>query len=409
MIHTQDIRRDFPLLKRTIQNKPIIYLDSTATTLKPQPVIDALNEYMSMYSANIFRGIYTISEEATAKYEHTRTVFASFLNTSPEQIIFVRNATEALNLVAYSWLVKRINKNDSIVVTAMEHHSNFVPWQQIAFNSDAQFKVMPVVHDQPLDISLIENYVDNTTKIFAFTAVSNVLGTINPVDQIVKAVRSINAQCLIVVDAAQAVPHMPVDVTLWDADFIVCSGHKMLGPTGFGVLWGKKERLEELPPFLYGGEMIREVTKEKTTYKEIPHRFEAGTPAIAEVIAAASAVEYLQQIGMKQVREHEKEITRYALSRMKELSFISMYGPLDPEYRGGVISFTMSSAHPHDIAQMLNEDNICIRSGNHCAMPLHTEINVMATARASFYIYTTKEEIDTFIEGLQKVHTLFSK
>ena len=408
MINLTTIRKDFPILERTINNKPLVYLDSTATTLKPTTVIQALNDYMSKYSANIFRGIYTISEEATELYEKTRTVFAGFVHTDPQQIIFVRNATEALNIVAYSWLSERLQKNDSVVVTALEHHSNFVPWQQIAFKKQASFKVITVPHDAPLDVSVLNTYIDKTTKVFAFTAVSNVLGTINPVENIVKAVRSINPSCVVVVDAAQAIPHMHVNFNQWDADFVACSGHKMLGPTGVGVLWGKKERLEELSPFLYGGEMIREVTKEKTTFKEIPHKFEAGTPAIGEVIAFGSAVVYLSNLGMDQIRKHEEEITSYALRQFEQLSYITVYGPKDTQFRGGVISFSMKGAHPHDIAQMLNEDNICIRSGNHCAMPLHSEMNVSSTARASFYLYTTKEEIDALVKSLGNIYTVFN-
>lgn len=408
MINLSSIRNDFPILKRTINNKPLVYLDSTATTLKPSPVIQSMDDYMSKYSANIFRGIYTISEEATALYEKTRQLFASFVHTDPEQVIFVRNATEALNIVAYSWLSERLDEGDSVLVTALEHHSNYVPWQQLAYKKHASFKVLPIPHDAPLEVSSLNAYIDKTTKIFAFTAVSNVLGTINPVEKIVKAVRLINPSCVIVVDAAQAIPHMNVNVNQWDADFVACSGHKMLGPTGVGVLWGKKQRLEELSPFLYGGEMIREVTKEKTTYKEIPHKFEAGTPAIGEVIAFGSAITYLSNIGMDHIRKHEAEITSYALDHLQQLPYITVYGPKDTQFRGGVISFTMKGAHPHDIAQMLNDDNICIRSGNHCAMPLHSEMNVSSTARASFYLYTTIEEIDAFIASLGKIYSVFN-
>lgn len=403
----QSVSQDFPILQTRINDKPLIYLDSTATTLKPQVVIDAVRDYMSKYSANIFRGIYSISEKATALYEQTRQLCADLIHTTPEQIIFVRNATEGLNVVSYSWLSSRLTSSDSVVVTSLEHHSNFVPWQQLAQKHLAVFKVIPVAHDKQVDISTLDTYIDRTTKVFAFTAVSNVVGTINPVEKIVNAVRSINPDCLIVVDAAQAIPHMPVNVTEWDADFVACSGHKMLGPTGFGVLWGKKERLEELTPFLYGGEMIREVTAEQTTYKEIPHKFEAGTPAIAEVIGGGSAVSYLLELGMECVREHEREITEYTLSALHQLPYITVFGPRDSRIRGGVISFTMDGVHPHDIAQVLNEDNICIRAGNHCAMPLHKSLGVIATARASFYIYTTTKDIDVFIEGLQKVKKKF--
>lgn len=408
-MNTTAIRQDFPIFEHQSHKKPFVYLDSTATALKPQSVIDAWTRYMSEYSANIFRGIYTISEEATKAYEDTRTLFASFIHAQTDEIIFVRNATEAINLILYSWALEHVTKHDSIVTTIMEHHSNFVPWQVCAQKNGAQLKIIPCNDEGKLVIDSLDTYVDRTTKVFTITAVSNVLGTINDIRSIVQQVKEINPSCIVIVDAAQAIPHMPVDVRAWNADIVVCSGHKMLGPTGFGILWGKKDVLETLSPFLYGGEMIQQVTKEKTSYKELPHRFEAGTPSIAEVIAGKEAVKYLVSLGMDHVREHEKEITAYAMSSLQSLPYIHIYGPQHPEDRGGVLSFTMDGVHAHDIAQLLNEDNICIRAGTHCAMPLHDFYHIPATARASFYIYTNNQDIDLFIESIQKVYKLLHR
>jgi cysteine desulfurase/selenocysteine lyase len=404
----KDVRTDFPLLTREINNKPIIYLDSTATSLKPTRVIDAVTAYNSTYTANIFRGIYTISEEATEKYENARAKVASFIGaTRPEEVVFTRNATESINLVSYAWGTTHIKAGDTVVTTIMEHHSNFVPWQQLGLRQGYECLVWNMNAEGELSISDLDKLITRKTKLFTITAVSNVLGTINPIESIVKEVKKRNPDCLVLVDAAQAVPHMKVDVKAWGADFVVFSSHKMLGPTGVGVLWAKYEHLLEMSPFLYGGEMITEVHVEKTLFKDPPHKFEAGTPDISGVIGLGAAVEYLTALGMDSVREHEKEITKYAMEQMSRISGLTIVGPTH-EHRGGVVAFTLKAAHAHDIAQILNEDNICIRSGNHCAMPLHTHLHIPATARASFYVYTTKSDIDKFIEGLIKVQTLFA-
>jgi len=407
MFSASTIRKDFPLLKRKIHNKHIVYLDSTATSLKPQYVIDKENEYNTKYTANIFRGIYKISEEATAEYEEVRKKVARFINAkNSEEIVFTRNTTESLNLVA-AGIGKTLERNDEIVVSIMEHHSNFVPWQQLALSKGLGFRVWGLGNNYELNIKELDRLITRRTKVLAITAVSNVLGTINPIKEIVKKVKRINPDCLVIVDAAQAIPHMAVDVQDWGADAVAFSSHKMLGPTGVGVLWAKMELLDDLSPYQYGGEMIQEVYIEKSLFKKPPHKFEAGTPHIAGVIGLGSAIDYLTKIGMDSVRKHEKEITSYALNALEKVSGLTVFGPNGVEKRGGVIAFTMKGAHAHDIAQILDEDNICIRSGNHCAMPLHTFLKLPATARASFYIYTTKEDVDALVKGLEKVVLTF--
>ena len=389
MIDASKLRRDFPQLSRKINGRPLVYLDSTATSLKPLAVIKKENEYYTRYTANIFRGIYTTSEEATKEYEDVRIKTAKFIGVSrPEEIIFTRNTTESINLVAACLI-----HGDEVVASILEHHSNFVPWQQLG-----KLKVWDTKES-------LDKVVTRTTKVFAITAVSNVLGTILPIKQIVRKVKTINPHCLVLVDAAQAVPHLKINVLDWGADFVAFSSHKMLGPTGVGVLWGKYELLEAMKPYQYGGEMIEEVRVEKTLFKKAPHKFEAGTPHIAGVIGFGAAIDYLEKLGMDNVRAHEEEIVKYALPLLRSIPGLTIYGP---EKRAGVIAFTMKSAHAHDIAQILNEDNVCVRSGNHCAMPLHLSMGLAATARASFYVYTTKDDIDKLIEGLKRVNNIFA-
>ena len=409
MFDAHQIRKDFPLFERKINGKPIIYLDSTATSLKPRQVIDAMNEYYTKYTANIFRGIYTISEEATKRYEDARGKVAKFIGAiNPDEIVFTRNTSESINLVAYSWATKYIKSGDHIVVPIMEHHSNFVPWQQLGNNRGWNVDIWRSDKSGLLDLRDLDTIITRKTKLLTITAVSNVLGTINPIGNIVKKVKSLNPKCLVLVDAAQAVPHMPVDITKWGADFVVFSSHKMLGPTGVGVLWGHYELLEDMEPFLYGGEMIVEVRENTSLFKHAPHKFEAGTPDIAGVIGLGASVDYLTALGMKNVRLHEETIVGYAIEQLREVPGLTMYGPTDKKQKGGVIAFTMKQAHAHDIAQILDDDNICIRSGNHCAMPLHLDMGIAATARASFYIYTMKEDIDALVNGLHKVAKIFA-
>lgn len=409
MIDETKIRRDFPILERKIDGKPLVYLDSTATSLKPRQVIDKLNDYYTKYSANIFRGIYKISETATQEYEDVRKKTAAFIGVAnPQEIVFTRNTTESINLVASSWARQNIKPGDHILVTIMEHHSNFVPWQQMAKEYGWKIDIWRSDAQGLLNLHDLDKLVTRKTKLLAITAVSNVLGTINPVEEITKNVKLINPNCLVLVDAAQAVPHMPVDVTAWGADFVAFSSHKMLGPTGVGVLWAPYDLLEQMEPYQFGGEMIEEVREDKTLFKKSPHKFEAGTPHIAGVIGLGAAIDYLSHFGMDNVRKHEEKIVSYAMDQLQEIQGLTMYGPNDAKQKGGVVAFTLKQAHAHDVAQILDEDNICIRSGNHCAMPLHLSMGIAASARASFYIYTTKKDIDALTKGLQKVIKIFS-
>lgn len=416
-----NLKSDFPIFKN---NPFLVYLDSTATSLKPQIVIDKLVEYYRQYSANIFRGVYKISEKATEEYEKTREVIGSFIGAKKEEIIFTRNTTESINLIAYSLGRKIIEKDDEIITTIMEHHANFVPWQVLSGETGGVFKVIDISNDGYLDIDfnkfkmqnakmkmtmqnekILEKIITKKTKILALTYVSNVLGTINPIKEIIKTAKRINQKIIIVVDCAQAIPHMKINVKEIGADFIAFSSHKMLGPTGVGILWGKEALLEEMFPFLYGGEMISEVYLEKTIFKKPPYKFEAGTPSIGEVIALKEAVFYLEKIGMEKIREHEKKLTKLAIKRLKEEfgEKIQIFGPQNIEDRGGIVSFVFDRYHPHDVASILDSENIAVRAGHHCAMPLHQRLGVEATVRASFYIYNNENDIEKLIAGLKKV------
>lgn len=409
MFDAKKIRDDFPQLARLINGKPIVYLDSTATSLKPQEVIDKENEYYTKYTANVFRGIYTTSEEATAEYEKARKLTADFIGAvSPDEIVFTRNASESINLVAYSYVLNDFSEGDRIITSIVEHHSNFVPWQQLGNRRGVAVDLWYADREGNLEVSALEKLLTPKTRLIAITAASNVLGTITPIKEIVRTVKRFNPRCLVLVDAAQAVPHMPVDVQAWGADFVAFSSHKMLGPTGIGVLWAKAEHLDAMMPFNYGGDMISEVHVDKTVFKKPPHKFEAGTPHIAGVIGFGKAVEYLTKLGMENVRQHEKELVAYAMEQFTRVEGLNFLGPKDPEVRGGVFAMTLAGTHPHDIAQLLNEDNIFIRAGNHCAMPLHECYNIAATARASFYVYTTRDDIDMLVAALTNVKKMFS-
>lgn len=398
-------KSQFPIFKNQIG---LIYLDSTATSLKPKNVIEKINEYYEKYSANVFRGIYLMSEKATVEFEETRNVVSKFINAkNSNEIVFTRNATESLNLLAYSLGRKILKSRDEIVTTIMEHHSNFVPWQVLANEVGAILKVIDIDEDGYLKL---ENIITKKTKIITLTYVSNVLGTINPVKEIIIKVKKINPKIIVILDAAQAVPHMKIDVQDLGADFIVFSSHKMLGPTGVGVLWGKEKLLNEMYPFMYGGDMIDEVYIDKTTYKKSPHKFEAGTPAIGEIIAFKEAVKFLEKIGMENIRKHEKKITDFAINRLIETfgNEVKIFGPKNIDDRGGIISFSFGKFHSHDIAQILADEGICVRAGHHCAMPLHTRLNVPATVRASFYIYNNEEDVEKLVKGLKKVKKILS-
>ncbi len=405
-------KKDFPIF----QNNPkLVYLDSAATSQKPQVVIDAIRNYYETYNANVRRGLYPIAEKATAMVEKVRREIADFINAKdPSEIIFVRNTTEAINLVAYSFTSHNIKEGDSIATTIMEHHSNFVPWQQLAVQKKADFRVIDIKNDGFLDFERFESRIKNyeswlkKTKIFAITQVSNVLGTINPLSEIITAVKSVNPQIKVLVDAAQSVPHMKVDVQEMDCDFLAFSGHKMMAATGIGVLYGKKALLKQMKPFLYGGEMIREVGIEKTIFADIPYKFEAGTPDVAGIISLGAAIEYLNSTGMENMQKHEKRLIAYCISRMEEIDGISIYGPKDVEDRSGVISFNLDGIHAHDVAQVLGDMGICIRSGHHCTMPLHKKLGVPASARVSFYLYNDESDVDLFIKGIKEVKRIFS-
>ncbi len=402
------IRQDFPILDQKIRGKTLIYFDSAATSQKPKEVIEALDHYYRTLNANIYRGIYYLSEEATEAYERTRRIVATFIGAKDERsIVFTRNATESINLVAQSWGRKNLKEGDEILLTEMEHHSNLVPWQIIANEKGVVLKFISITEEGLLDLSRLDELLTDRTKIFAFTHVSNVLGTINPVKELVQ--RAHAAGAVVLVDGAQAVPHMKVDVEELGCDFYAFSAHKMLGPTGVGVLYGKPEILQNMPPFLGGGEMIMEVYPQYSTWKEIPFKFEAGTSNIADVIVFSKAIEYLQKVGLDEVRRHEKLITEYALKRLKELGDIHIFGPSNVEIKGGVISFKLDDMHPHDLGTLLDHEGIAIRAGHHCAQLLMRKLDVPATARASFYLYNTKEEVDRFVEVLDRARKYFGR
>jgi len=402
-----DIRKDFPILSRQVHGKPLVYLDSTASSQKPSTVIEAMSTYYETTHANVHRGVYEISEEATARMEKARVKVARFINVrQSKQIIFTRNTTESINLVAYSWGNKNISAGDLIVLTEMEHHSNLIPWQLLAQRTGARLEFVPISTDGLLDLDVYEQLLRQQPKLVAFTHMSNVLGTINPVQQMTAQAHSAGA--IVLLDAAQSVPHMPVDVQAVDVDFLCFSAHKMLGPTGIGVLYGKRGILEDMPPFMGGGEMIRKVGLRESTWNDLPWKFEAGTPAIAEAIGLGAAVDYLNELGMENVRWHEQEITTYAMTQLQAVPGLTIYGPAASE-RGGVISFTLGDIHPHDLASILDQEvGVAIRAGHHCAQPLVERLGLAATARASFYVYTLPEDIDVLVQGLHKALQIFN-
>ena len=400
------IRDDFPILKREIApGIPLVYLDSTATSQKPLAVIRAMNEYYERNNANIHRGVHTLAEEATAQYEAAREKIARFIGArKSREVIFVRNTTEAINLVAFSWGRKFLQRGDRILLTEMEHHSNLVPWQMLAQEKELFLDFIPVTNEGLLDLSEIEQFLEQKPKIVAITHMSNVLGTINPIRQITRLAHAAGA--LVLVDGAQSVPHLPVNVQDLDVDFLAFSAHKMLGPTGIGALYGKEELLEAMPPFLGGGDMIKKVYLRSFSPNDLPHKFEAGTPAIAEAIGFGAAVDYLNRVGMERVAAHEYELIGYALEALSEIEGVKVYGP-SAEQKGGVASFTMRGVHPHDVSQILDSEGIAVRAGHHCAMPLHEKFGLPATTRASFYLYNTREEVDQLVRGLAKVKKIF--
>lgn len=406
-LNVSSLREDFPILQQTVHDKPLVYLDSAATSQKPESVIRALDTYYRTTNANIHRGIYVLAEQATEQYETARKKVQKFVNAkSWREIIWTRNATEALNLVAYSWGRANIHAGDEIVTSVLEHHSNLVPWQLLAQEKGATLKHIPLDGQGRLALDDLDTLITEKTKLVAVTMMSNVTGAITPLDKIISHAHAVGA--VVVVDAAQGAPHLPIDVQALDVDFLAFSGHKMLGPF-VGVLYGKRALLQAMPPFLGGGDMIRQVGLQSSTWNDLPYKFEAGTPAIAEAIGIGTAVDYLNTLGMENVRAHEKELTSYALNKLQEVPTLHVIGPTDVNERGGLAAFEMTGIHPHDIAAVLDRDAICIRAGHHCAQPLHDHYNLSATARASFYVYNAPEEIDALVTSLQNVRTMFNK
>jgi cysteine desulfurase/selenocysteine lyase len=404
----ENIRKDFPILERTVrENKTLVYLDNASTTQKPNQVIDAINDYYRNHNANIHRAVYALAEEATELYEKTRDKVANFINVKNRvEIIFVRGTTEAINLVAYAWGRDHLKEGDIIVTTEYEHHSNIVPWQLLTQEKGAKLEYIGMNDNGELNLDDLDKYLaTGKVKLVTFSLMSNVLGTISDAETIISKCKA--AGVLTLVDGAQAVPHMKVDVEKLGCDFFAFSGHKMLGPTGIGILWVRKSVLETMNPFHGGGDMIREVHKYETTWNDLPYKFEAGTPNIADVVGFGAAIDYLSNIGMDVIRQHEIDLTSYALDKLSQVKGLHIYGTKDISKRGGVISFNFADVHPHDVAQIIDEEGIAIRSGHHCAQVLMERLNVAATSRASFYIYNTKEEIDTLINSLNKVARIF--
>jgi cysteine desulfurase / selenocysteine lyase len=402
----RQIREDFPILEREIRpGVGLVYLDSTATAQKPVQVLEEMDRYYEISNANIHRGIHTLAEEATARYENARAKIARFINAAdPKQLIFTRNTTESINLVAQSWGRSELKQGDLVILTEMEHHSNLVPWQMLAIDRGLRLEFIPVTPDGLLNIEEYLRLLQQQPRLVAFTQMSNVLGTINPAREIIQLAHQAGA--LTLVDAAQSVPHYSVDVQDLDADFLAFSGHKMCGPTGIGVLYGRLPLLEIMPPFLGGGDMIKKVHLRSFVPNELPHKFEAGTPAIAEAIGLGAAVEYLEHVGMDWISKYEHELIVYALERLAEVPGIRVFGP-EAERKGGVASFTFEGVHPHDVAQILDRHGVAVRAGHHCAMPLHEKFNLPATTRASFYLYNLPTDVDRLIEGLYAVKAIF--
>lgn len=402
-LDVEAIRGDFPILKQEI-DPPLIYLDSAASSQKPNRVIEVLSDYYRTFNANIHRGIYRISEKATEQYEEARKKTARFINSPrASQIIFTRNTTESINLVANSWGNANLRAGDEILVSLMEHHSNLVPWQLLAQRTGARLRYIEVTDEGFLHLEELNRLLTERTKLVAVTHVSNVLGTVNPVQSITAAAHAVGAK--VIIDAAQSVPHLPVDVQAIDCDFFAFSGHKMCGPTGIGVLFGKLDLLEEMPPFLGGGSMIRSVQREHSTYADLPQKFEAGTPSIAQTIGLGAAVDYLNDVGLDAIHPHEQELLEYAHQKLSEIEGLTIYGP-KPRHKAGAVTFNLDRIHAHDVAGILDQDGVAIRAGHHCTQPLMQKFGVIATARASFYLYNKLEEVDSLYEGLLKAQKI---
>jgi cysteine desulfurase / selenocysteine lyase len=407
-LDVERIREDFPILKREVKpGVKLVYLDSTATSQKPASVLKAMDDFYHRSNANIHRGVHTLAEEATAAYEGARQKIATFINSRfPEEIIYTRNATESINLIAYTWARANLKAGDVIVLTEMEHHSNLVPWQMLSSERGVRLEFIPVAENGMLDQRVYKRLLDLQPRLVSFAHMSNVLGTITPAKEMIRLAHQAGA--LAILDGAQSVPHFAVDVQDLDVDFLAFSSHKMCGPTGIGVLYGKKALLEAMPPFLGGGDMIRKVYLRSFAPNEVPHKFEAGTPAIAEAIGLGAAVDYLSAVGMDRIAAHEREIITYALENLSDIPGLHILGP-EAKHKGGVVSFSMDGLHPHDVAQVLDGYGIAVRAGHHCAMPLHDKYNLPATTRASFYLYNSLSEVDLLVKGLYQVKDLFGE
>jgi cysteine desulfurase/selenocysteine lyase len=401
-----EIRADFPVLERRVNGKPLVYVDNAATAQKPASVIEAISSYYRNSNANIHRSMHELAAEATELYEGARTRLAQFVGGQPEEIVFVRNVTEGINLVRFTWAREQVKPGDTVVITRMEHHSNVVPWQLLCEEKGARLAYVELDGEGRLDLDGLDSLLAaGDVKLVALTHVSNVLGTINPVAEVARRVHEAGAKVLI--DGAQAAPQLPVDVGETGADFYGFTGHKMLGPTGIGVLWGRSELLEEMPPFLGGGSMIRAVEDDHSTWAALPQKLEAGTPAIAEAAGLAKAADYLDGLGMEAVRAHEREVTAYALERLAPIPGLTIYGPEDAGERGGLVSFTIEGLHPHDLAELCNREAVAIRAGHHCAQPLMRHLGVPATARASFSVYNGPDDVDRLADALESAKRVF--
>ncbi len=399
------IRKDFPILSREVNGKPLVYLDNAATSQKPTQVVQALVDCYQRYNSNVHRGVHTMSMEATEHYEAARRKVAAFIHSpSPESVVFVRNTTEAINLVANTWATDNIGPGDEILTTEMEHHSNLVPWQKVAAETGATLRFIPVTPEGVLDMSSLDTLINPRTKLVTLVHVSNFLGTVNPVQEIGRRAHQVGARLL--VDGAQSVPHMPVDVNALDCDFLAFSGHKMMAPPGIGVLYVKLPVLEQMQPFLRGGEMVREVWYDHATWSDPPMRFEAGTPNFADAVALGASVDYLNGLGMEAVRRHEIEIASYTVNALREVEELDIVGPTEPGSRGGLVAFTCA-VHPHDLGTFLDQEGIAIRTGHHCVMPMHRKLGLAASARASFYVYNTNNEVDILVQSLKKALAYF--
>lgn len=406
MERVEAIRRDFPVLTRKIGDNDLVYLDSGATSQKPAVVIETMDDYYRRYNANVHRGAHTLSEEATNAYENARLRVARFINApSDKQVIFTRGTTESVNLVANAWGRANLKPGDEVLITEMEHHSNIVPWQILRDEIGFTLRYVPITDQGRLDLEQLDGLLNERTKLFAFVHVSNVLGTINPARDLIEAAHAVGAKVLI--DGAQSVPHMPVDVQALDVDFLAFSSHKMCGPTGVGVLYGKREVLESMPPFLGGGDMIRDVSMARSTWNTLPYKFEAGTPPIAEAIGLGAAVDYLNEVGMDWIHTHERELVAYAFEQLSQVEGVRILGP-GPDERGGLVAFVMEGVHHHDLAAIVDQDGIAVRAGHHCAQPLHEHYGISGSARASLYLYNTRQEIDKLRMSLEKAQRILA-